>query len=1259
MRPANKVDYLRALCRTVPLHIVECVGRQGAATSGLDTTRDGSMVFIDLVGFTTLCERLATSYADGLSRLSNALDQLFADVLERAIFGYAGNVVQFGGDSISICFFGEDHARRAAAASLQAQEVVGGDSGRLLGGDEPLSSRIGVTSGELTILVAGDTERRGVVLSGSTARRAVVLQELAEPGTVLADADFVARLGGGAEVARLAGDHRRLLSLDPLPARTERDIDRIIEPEVATDEKIFLLEPFVPKPLAERLRTTPSGWRLSPELRRAVIVFSELWGLLPDQNDRELGKVLSRSLARSFRKYGGFLAKANIAPRGHRIMTVFGAINPTENDAERALLATLEATARVRAFTAGSESAVRMRSGVHTGDVYFGPIGSDNRHDLTAIGDTVNVAARAAAAAGPFEVIATGEVIAEVGELFLASARGPIPLKGKKEPMPLHVVHAPSEPTARYLRVRTQQRFCAGRESEWKALEAAADSTEEGRGMMIGLCGDEGTGKSFLLAPLIDRWVTAGRTAIMGRCRFSHRGEPLAPLVAMLSTYFGLTSSDDEFQAGAAIHAGLHRLGLGEYVAEISTMLRPVLRPDGTSEASLELTDTEARERLLGAMLRFVELRAQTEPLMYILEDIHFADSLSLELTARLASIASRFPMLIVMTYRDAPQVARLRRLVHQELALGVLDEAAATELVCHELRCEEVHPALATFLFERSQRNPAYLVELVRFLNSSDLIALRGSMAYARGPSAELLEDAVPNSIAKLTLSRLDHLSAVERTVLRAASTIGGRLEQRLIAESLVAEVDAETVGVALERLMEERLIVSESAHGDHLVFRDDATRAVAYSTITAAERRAMHARVADALERRPSHDPTRSPGVLALHRERAGELPVAVGWYELAGRAAADAGLDAEAVDLLEHWSKLAEALPTPEQPTAELRAEIGLLQVVTHGRLGRAREALAIGRGIQRDYSGQLDGESLNVLDYWLGDALLSLGQPQDARVRFDRVVEGSAGTRLRSDAALGIARIHELAYEWEAAQRWLDEAATLAGDDAYRQTRIVLRRANVVGDRGELERCRTMYIEAHERASVEGWTALDDIAVFNLAYTEMVLDNLEEALATFEAGVQRRNVVGDTRGDAHDLASIGQTMVWLGRYDDAGAYLEKALSLGEEMGDQQILCESLAHLGLAIGMTSDHERGTAMCAKGREQAQASGLREAALSADLHLLRLAVVGADAVGFRESLDRCRQAQAEIARFPLFVRVLDSCVRDAREQGLVSGDEA
>ncbi len=907
-RPELTIDersYLAALCRAVPYHLVERVLADPTEAALSLQKSDGVGLFIDLVDFTSTTEKLTQAGGAALGVLAKLLDALFTRLHVEAFFPNQGFVVEFAGDAMTVVFRGDQSAQRAAAAALKAQQVVTEECAK---SPEPLlrllQARVGLASGRIHLAVVGDLARRASIATGSAVHGAIAMQAKAKPGQTVTDA-VTARALIKATTTQLEPDLFVLDALRQWPAAAPLEkLGHRLDEQVS--EKIALLEPFVSAPLARRLRTTPNGWRIETEVRHAVVVFAELAGFKSRSEallDSSL--LMSRSLLRAFQKYDGLVLKVMATATGHQAMVLFGVHRPSDNDNEKAVLASLEAITRLASFRS-SEAELSIKVGIHHGAVLFGAVGSDAKHDLTAIGDAVNLAARVASKANALEVVVTEAVHEAIAGTFTTSPVGPLTFKGKHAPVSVFAVHGIAGVHAHYARRRQTQRFSAGRDTALAKLEQVTDAALGGHASFVGLIGAAGTGKSHLLSGLVDRWVGQGGTAVVGRCQLSTQSTPLAPVRQFFEAFLGISPNDSEVNRMQRLGPSLRASGIGHESTELISFLQPVRRPDGVDETSTDFSQPETRERLMRSVVAFANARFQQNKTLYVLEDLHFADTLTLELVRHLSLLPRDRAFLMVVTGRPLPMLDELRRSLHHELEIAPLDLRAAKELVCHELRASQADAELMAFLFSRTAGNPEYLVQTLRFLADRFLIRVSEGVVTTGRLGAVTLDEMVPPTWQQVALARLDGLTEIERRVLRTASAIGFTFSEKLLEETDVV-LSPDTIRHAVEALETQQLVVNDPAAVRAYSFRDELTRTMAYSVIPQSERKTMHARIATVLQ---STEPSQWPALaatIAHHLERADQLADAVRWFERVVEQTGRAGLTREQAHFTERLQRV----------------------------------------------------------------------------------------------------------------------------------------------------------------------------------------------------------------------------------------------------------------------------------------------------------------------------------------------------------------
>src|SRR5829696_3243269 len=418
-----------------------------------------------------------------------------------------------------------------------------------------------------------------------------------------------------------------------------------------------------------------------------------------------------------------------------------------------------------------------------------------------------------------------------------------------------------------------------GRDRELALLHERLTAARDGRGSVALISGEAGIGKTTLADALCREAADVGAHVLTGHCFDRTETPPYGPWIQIVRRVQALS--------------------------DIANTL-PVPRLDGaTSQADLF---TQTRDFL-------VALTAE-RPLVLVLEDLHWADSASLDLLRFIARGIDEMPFLLVATYRTEevdrrhPLAALVPLLVREapteRLGLRALDTTAARALVRarHTLTEAEVD-RLAAYLIERTEGNALFLTELLRSLEEEQLIE-----RIARGASAQAItQTPVPLLLRQIVDDRLSRLSDETAALLTIAAVAGQ--EVPLAVWGAVARTDEEILLAAAERA-EAAHLVTASARGDGIRFTHALIRDVLYEDVPALRRGRIHRRVAEVLIALPAPD----PDAVASHLQQAGDERAAA-WLVRAAERAEDAYALVTAAERYEAAMKL---LDTQEADLAE---------------------------------------------------------------------------------------------------------------------------------------------------------------------------------------------------------------------------------------------------------------------------------------------------------------------------------------------------
>jgi DNA-binding CsgD family transcriptional regulator len=453
-----------------------------------------------------------------------------------------------------------------------------------------------------------------------------------------------------------------------------------------------------------------------------------------------------------------------------------------------------------------------------------------------------------------------------------------------------------------------QSRRLVGRGAELDRLLAVLDAAAGGQagGALVG--GDAGVGKTRLITELIDRARTRDFVVLVGQCAELGETMPYLPLAEAL---WGATR--DQATAAAV------REALGE---------RPALARLLPDSGGAPVGDGElARQQLFGAVLGLLGELSEAQPVLLVLEDLHWADHSTRDLLVFLSRMLQRERVCVVGTYRadDLHRRHPLRPVLAELLRLPGVTPVELRPLPPHamadhlsELAGERLSPEVLDRLIERAGGNAFYAEELL---------------------AAATTGEELPAGLADLLLARVERLSETAQRVVGVAAVAGAQVDDELVREvsGLGAEAP-ETYDKALREIVSHQLLVPDGAAG--YTFRHALLREAVYGDLLPGERTRLHAAFARVLRARGG----RSAAELAHHSLASHDVPGAFAASVAAAAEAERLGAPAEAHEHYDHALSLWDAVTGPEELAGTDRVHIVLRAAAAAAHSGQTRRAAA---------------------------------------------------------------------------------------------------------------------------------------------------------------------------------------------------------------------------------------------------------------------------------------------------------------------------
>ena len=539
-----------------------------------------------------------------------------------------------------------------------------------------------------------------------------------------------------------------------------------------------------------RRTLTPSSSNADADRRHVTVLFADVSGFttlserLDPEEIRAFQNALFAKLAEAVARYDGFVEKFV----GDAVMAVFGAPVAHENDPERALRAALDmleaSNVLSQEWATRLGQRVTLHIGVHSGPVVAGSLGNAAGAAYAVTGDTVNTTARLLAAASG-TVLVSAATHALTRHLFAFEPARELTLRGKAEPVVVHrLVGVLADPrSARGLASHGLTSPMIGRADELEQLLSAFDRMQKGRAQLTSVVGEPGTGKSRLITEFVGRLEVDGRLArtTIRRAACSSMGEPTYGVFsALFREAYQVDSTDSLEVARQKLAAGLEALGARPEVAEtITPVLSYMLGVEDLHHHDFE--PEQLKRQIALAARTLVERRLQELPLLYVVEDVHWADAASIDLVRDLVDHFADRRLMVVLSHRSETKPPHVARAGQSIVQLAPLREDDARTVVSCLFGNErgEAFDALKDLVISRAGGNPLFVEEIVRSLLAKGYLVLRDG----RWECTTIRGDVdVPPTLQGLLLSRVDRLSADARRLLQEAAVLGTEFEENLL---------------------------------------------------------------------------------------------------------------------------------------------------------------------------------------------------------------------------------------------------------------------------------------------------------------------------------------------------------------------------------------------------------------------------------------------------------------------------------------------
>ncbi len=942
------------------------------------------------------------------------------------------------------------------------------------------------------------------------------------------------------------------------------------------------------------------------ERRHVSVLFADLVAfttLAEARDSEEVRDLLTRyfdACQTVIGRYGGVVEKFI----GDAVMAVWGTPVAREDDAERAVRAALEvidAVTQLGIETGAPE--LRARAGVLTGEatVNLGATGQG-----MVAGDLVNTASRVQSAAAPGTVL-VGKSTKRATEAAIGYRdAGEHTLKGKAEPTRLWQADRVVAGVGGLMKAEGLEPPFVGRDRELRLVkDLFLASADDGKAHLVQVTGIAGIGKSrlswefFKYMDGLQRQYRWHR----GRCLSYGEGVTYWALAEMVRGRAGILEGEDRTSSMRKLRETVERV-----LPDVTD--RSFVEPRLAHLLGLEEHTVSDQSDLFAGWRLFFERLAVNDPVIMVFEDLQWADPSLLDFIDYLLNWSRAFPIFVMTLARPGHGTGVGPKRNATSISLEPLP-ARAMELLLTGL-VPGLPAELTAKILERAEGVPLYAVETVRMLLGRNLLVQEGSVYRPSGPIHDL---DIPETLHALIAAQLDGLSAPERRLIQEASVLGKTCSPAALAA--ISGLPDRDIEVLLAELVAKEILTVQadprSPDRGQYAFLQDLVRTVAYETLPRKDRKAMHLRVAEFLQRAWGADEGEVVEVVASHYlEAHGLAPdaedaprireLACGMLIRAGERAASLAAPAEARAYFERAAELS----TASTERAELLERAGRMSL----QLGKLERATALLTDAKRLFEESAQSHAAAKVEAGLAEIAFEGGHLDLAIERARRAHAVLAGDEPDAAYALvtgQLGRFLALASKPEAAQ-FIDDALRLSQQlelpEVYSQA--LSSRAINLGREGRVDEAVTLLRRALELAIEGDFTSAIFRAWNNLAVFLEYADRYQDVVDLVEPMVEVARRKGDRGSELTALLGAIAPMHALGRWDEALRRVEEAEAAEELAAMQWIASRAVEAVPIRVrrGDVQAARQGFDV-AKGRTDAHNDDVRVRVGAAEVELL------------------------------------------------------
>ena len=692
-----------------------------------------------------------------------------------------------------------------------------------------------------------------------------------------------------------------------------RKSDLLSLDDLSFEEKLINIQKYLPKGLTEKILSQKD--RIEGEHKQVTVMFCDMAGFtqlaedLGPENTYAIMDNVYEVLIRKVHDYEGTVNELT----GDGIMALFGAPRAVEEAPQRAIRAA-QAIHREMARLSDKltkerlkKKPIEIRIGIHTGPVVVGSLGSDLRVEFKAVGDTVNLASRIEGLAKPGSTYVSEETFNLSQGYFRFEILGDKTVKGKKDPIIVYRVIASSSRRTRFdVSAERGLTPLVGRERDLDLLLDSYEMAKKGNGNAITIVSDAGIGKSRLLYEFRKYVSNEDITFLEGKCLSYSKGDIYHPVIDILKSIFDLYENDSGSAIKKKIEKGLKRLQID--IASTLPYILELLSVKNNTADLTQLSPEAKKENIIAAIIGLVIRGSEIRPLIMAIEDLHWIDKSSEELTKYLLRSLAGSRVLLIFTYRTEYIPIWSNKSYHKQINLNRLSKEQSLEIVISLLGSKNIDSELEKLVIEKTEGVPFFIEEFIKSLKNLKII-VKDKKGFRLKNDSKILD--VPSTIQDIIMTRVDALPESGKRLLQIGAVIEREFPYELFKK--VSGLDRKELNSNLSVLIETELMYIRGTQADvTYVFKHALIQEVVYNSILLRKRRELHGLIGEAIEDLKKDNIDEYYAILAKHYIESQKLEKGADYSRLAAKKSIRAASFIEAFGHAKRCVSCLEKLP-----------------------------------------------------------------------------------------------------------------------------------------------------------------------------------------------------------------------------------------------------------------------------------------------------------------------------------------------------------